>query len=240
MATPQAAGYHRAILVTALPCRIVAEMEDDFHHFCVAITHRGGMIASVDAMAERHPWSLCPAAAAGLQALVGSVVTPSLAEALGRLPIREHCTHMYDLACLATVYAAKGNISARRWDMAVDDPSEGERCARLSIDGVAALDWRIVGSDIVSPFAASLKRDFIGAVAARLSPGEAEAAMLLRRAVFVSGGRRGDLDTRATAADGARNLGGCFVMRPGTAELATRMRGASRQFSDGAVPLGRA
>lgn len=237
MATLQSSGYRRAIIVNrAEPGHVLAEMEDDFHHFRVALMHRGGIVESIAAQAVRHPRSLCPAAAAPLQELVGGAVATSLPEAMRRLPIREHCTHMYDLACLAVVYAASA-VAARRWDIDVTDSLEGERRATLSIDRVPALASRIVKSDIVAPFAASLKGDFVRTAELRMSREAAEVAILLRRAVFVSGGRRADLDARANAADGARNLRACFVMQPEVAKLAPRVRGASRQFSDGMRPL---
>lgn len=230
-------GYRRAIAIRAIdPDLVEAEMEDDFHHFRVALHHREGFVARVEAEAVRHPWSLCPAAAARLNVLVGSALTPVMADALGRSNVRDHCTHMYDLACLAIVYAAKG-VRARRWDMAVNLPAPTPRRARLSVDGRPALAWTIVGSDILEHGGMSLKGDFVTTVTARMAPDEAEQSILLRRAIFVSGGRRRDLDERATAADGARNLGSCFVMQPQVAARATRMRGSSRQFDAGLVPL---
>jgi hypothetical protein len=169
--------------------------------------------------------------------LVGTLLTSSFAEALARLPIREHCTHLYDLACLGIAHAAK-RTGMRRFDMAVADRSEGRTRATLAIDGTSTLDWQVDGTRIVSPHDVDLRREFVDWASTMFDPEEAENAILLRRALFVSNGRRRDLDDAANAAEGSRNMGGCFVMRPGFAERATRVFGASRDFSaDGKRPL---
>jgi hypothetical protein len=211
----------------------VARLEDDFHHFEVTIRHAAGRVTAVDGVAVRHPWTLCPSAAARLEDLVGCALPGTLADALALGHVRSNCTHMYDLACLAMTGAARG-VSGRWYDMTVEDRRQGWTTARLTRDDGLQLTWLVHDDRLVVPdpgAAVSLKGDFVKRVGGVLEPDRAEAAILLRRAVFVSGGRRRNLDLARTAADGARNLGGCFVMQPGVAEKALRVRGSTRDFS---------
>jgi hypothetical protein len=224
--------FRRRIAVSSQDGGAQAWLEDDFHHFRVAIACHDGVVGGIEAEAIRHPWSLCPAAGAQLQALVGTPLDPSLGTVLSRGDIRAHCTHMFDIACLAIASAAR-SIERRYFDMSVEDRVDDRSIATLVRDDGLRLEWRVAGTEIVAPpdlAGTSLKKDFVSRATAILPLEIAEAAILLRRALFVSNGRNRDLDQRATAA-GSRNMGGCFVMRPGIAEHALRMRGQTRDFS---------
>jgi hypothetical protein len=69
---------------------------------------------------------------------------------------------------------------------------------------------------------------FTGWVRDRLSLDEAEAALVLRRAVFISGGRGVDLDApgRTTGP-----MGGCWVWQPERAASAKRNIGSTQDFT---------
>ena len=45
------------------PGEVVADLEDDFHHFRVTLRHDGNVVESVEAESIRWPWSTCPGAA---------------------------------------------------------------------------------------------------------------------------------------------------------------------------------
>src|SRR5258708_34826169 len=71
--------YRRRILVRATaPGEVVADLEDDFHHFRVTLRHDGHVVESVDAESIRWPWSTCPGAAVPLRALAGAPPSPPL------------------------------------------------------------------------------------------------------------------------------------------------------------------
>lgn len=222
------------------PARMVGEVEDDFHHFRVVLDHDGMQVTGIEHVALRTPWSLCPMAGGQLQALVGKPLTPEYAEALDQGDIRSNCTHMYDLACILIAHAARGT-ALRRYDMAVADRVEGRTHGTLRRDDGFTMAYDVDGTEITAPppFAGlSLKRGFPQWATRHLPRDDAEAAIVLRRAIFVSNGRRRDLDDSPNAAVGARNIGGCFVMREGVADRALRIMGASRDYTDSdAKPL---
>jgi hypothetical protein len=219
---------------------MLAELEDDFHHLRVTLEHAGGVVTGIGHTTLRYPWSLCPTAGGQLQTLVGKPLKCELRAALAQGDIRMNCTHLFDLACLAMTAAARG-IARRRYDMTVDIVDPAQRTATLARDDGLQLAWKIQGSEITDPVpftGIGLKRGFVDWAAETLALDEAEAAILLRRAVFVSGGLRRDLDKVRNAAEGARTIGGCFVMREGIAERALRMQGSTRDFTaPGARPL---
>lgn len=224
--------FRRRIAVSSHPGEAEAWVEDDFHHFRVAVSCRAGVVTGVNAEAVRHPWTLCPTAAEQLQELVGTASDPWLGNVMSHGDVRANCTHMFDLACLAIASEARW-AGSRIFDIAVADRIGDETTAVLTRDDGLRLEWRVAGTEIVVPpdlAGISLKKDFVNRVTAMLPLEIAEAAILLRRALFVSNGRNRDLDQRATAAS-SRNIGGCFVMRPGIAEQALRMRGQTRDFS---------
>src|SRR3546814_12532079 len=75
-----------------------------------------------------------------------------------------------------------------------------------------------------------LGRGFTAWAGTSLNTDDAEAALVLRRAIFISGGRgrTEELDRQPHAV--AR--GGCWVQQPERASLATREKGTSRDHSD--------
>lgn len=234
--------FCRSIVLEVDVRSVLAELEDDFHHFLVTLEHAGGLVTGISHTTIRYPWSLCPTAGGQLQGLVGTPLKCELRAALAQGDIRMNCTHLFDLACLAVTAAARG-IVRRRYDIAVNMLNPAQRTATLARDDGFHLAWKIQGSEITDPvlFAGiGLKRGFVDWAADTLALDEAEAAILLRRAVFVSGGLRRDLDEVENAAEGARTMGGCFVMRDGIAEQALRMKGSTRDFTaPGAGPLPR-
>jgi Protein of unknown function (DUF2889) len=232
--------FQRSIVLDADAQSVLAVLEDDFHHFRVTLEHSRGVVTGIRHTTIRYPWSLCPTAGNQLQALVGTPLKCELRAALAQGDIRMNCTHLFDLACLAATAVARG-IARRRYDMAVEMLNPAQRTATLARDDGFQLAWKIQGSEIADPvpFAGiGLKRGFVDWAADTLALDEAEAAILLRRAVFVSGGLRRDLDEVQNAAEGARTIGGCFVMREGIAERAFRMKGSTRDYSlPGTAPL---
>jgi len=50
-------AYLRRIRLTAARSEVVAEMEDDFHHFEVRLGHDGQRVTEIHSAAIRYPWS---------------------------------------------------------------------------------------------------------------------------------------------------------------------------------------
>lgn len=215
---PNGAGEARAVV------------EDDYHHFRVAIIHDGTRITATCADSGRQPFSLCSAAGERLTELVGMPLSPDMTAAFRLTDARLQCTHQFDLAALAIANAARGT-SQRRYHVVVPDTDGERKSAILSRDGVAILQWSLEGTTITAP--APFTGQTIGAgftdwVVKSMSLDEAEAALVMRRAVFISGGRN---LRRNEIPNHAPSNGGCWVQQPERNELALRSPGSKHDFT---------
>jgi hypothetical protein len=229
--------FRRAIRILAEPGVARAEVEDDFHHFAVAIRHDGGGVTEARGRAIRHPWSLCPMARDALPSLRGLPVTTDPTAVYRHVDPRLQCTHMLELAALAVTQAARGP-GARRYDATVGDPIDGRVGAELSCDGATVVRWSLEGGIIVEPAERRGQRPaaYRSAVLADLPHEEAERLLILRRVIGLGTARGMDIDQFPTAANMDRGAA-CFVFRPGVAEHAARNYGSERDFSTGPGPL---
>ena len=99
----------------------------------------------------------------------------------------------------------------------------------MSVDAVVTEPERWAGI--------SVKKGFTEWASANLPADDRDMALILRRSLFLGRGRR-ELDSRRTAGDNSRNIGGCFVMQPELAKQALRMVGSTWDFpKDGKGPL---
>lgn len=207
-----------------------AAVEDDFHHFRVSILHDGACVAGAQAQAPRRPWTACALAADRLTELIGMELSPRASAVMAHTEQRLQCTHMFDIAGLAIAAAARG-IATRRYEAVVPDRIGRKSEPVLTRDGVEVMRWKLDGAIITAPalFAGvGVHAGFSQWVDTHLSLDDAEAALVLRRAVFISGGRGRDLDSAIHAP--AR--GGCFVQQPERAESVKRMIGSTFDFTD--------
>jgi len=234
---PSARGsLHRTVRVAVRDGEARAVVEDDFHHFRVTIGHTGGVVTRAEAEAFRFPFSLCPAAGERLGEIVGMTVTPLMADVFRRTDARMQCTHQFDLAAVAVAAAARG--TPRRYDIEVPDPVDGSTVATLDRDGTRIMDWRVESYAIAAPArfgGISLGAGFTEWVTANLDVEQAEAALVLRRGVFISRGRA--ILEALDRAPHAMTTGGCWVQQPGRSRTAMREVGSARDFTGGAHAL---
>jgi hypothetical protein len=229
--------YRRRIRLTASPTSgsVIAELEDDFHHFRVTVAHDGARVTGVGGAGVRFPWSTCPAAAAQLEPLVGMALSIRSTAVGDVVSARDNCTHMFDLAGLAVAHAARGG-GRRQYDVVVSDPVDGRRRATLDHDGERLLSWLVDRNTILEPlpFAGqALRGGFLAWAEAALEPDTAEAAIVLRRACHIAHGRVQDLDVYDDAAPLLPIMSGaCFTFQPERAPRALRMKGTIRDFTD--------
>jgi len=233
MNTPES-GLHRTIAVTVHPDQARALVQDDFHHFRLAIHHDGTHITGVSGEAVRFPYSLCPQSRSALDDLIGLPLTSRIFDISATINARHQCTHQFDLAALTVAAAARGKD--RRYTMFVTDPTEDDHCeAHLTRDDGFSLHWSITGRIITAPpvFAGITVDHGFTAWAADLTDEDlAEAALVLRRAHFVLGGRAilNDLNERHLAP----SRGSCYVMQPERSDDAERIPTPHR---DGTQPF---
>jgi hypothetical protein len=201
-------GLWRRIAIHPAPGVIVGGLEDDVHRFTLRLAHEDGVVTGAEAHATRFPWSTCPGAAPFIaEQLVGR----TLAE-VAALDAYAHCTHLYELAVLCAAHA--GDAAPVVFDLKVGDrpTSEDRAVAMLEENGAEVLRWDMLGTLLEGPGAwtgrdlrklSTWKRD--------LSPEVAERAMMLRRAVQVSGARRQPEVFGVRAGERSERMGACFT-----------------------------
>jgi hypothetical protein len=225
-----------------------AAVEDEQHHFCLRLHHDGRTVTAVEGRAVRWPWSPCIESSAALGAAVGITLSGDFG-ALGRwTSARQQCTHQFDLLGLAIVHAASTSAVAgvphrahrRQYDATVPDWVTSPFSATLERDGVTILDWQTDRDTILSPnrFAGvNLRHRFIDWCTSSLDLDTAEAALVLRRAVWMSPSRLLDLEACDTAVEGRLAPDVCFTAQPQRIELAVRNRDSLRDYGASADPL---
>lgn len=231
-------AYRRRIRVhTAEPGVVVSELEDDFHHFVVTLTHDGEHVLSCENTSHRWPWSTCPDAAEPLRKLAGMPLSRRFTAAGAWTDPKQNCTHQFDTACHAITHAASDR-ETRVYDLEIPrrDPGTGETNVRLWVDGEPRLAWTINWGGIDAPpppfDAAPWRGGFMRWADATLPEDDAECAIVLRRACDIGMGRGMDLDGIPVADQLPPTMGGiCHTMQPGVVEVAFRHVGSIRDFA---------
>jgi hypothetical protein len=245
--------YRRRILVRATaPDTVMADLEDDFHHFRVTLRHDGAVVSSVDAESIRWPWSTCPGAAERLRALAGAPLTRRWTHAARWTNPALNCTHQFDAAAHAITHAARvrdGMSEVRQYDVeiaALLARGEEQALNRLWVDGTLALQWHMQPAreplDLPPALAgAPWRGGFLRWADEHLDPDAAERACALRRACDIGMGRGMPLDDIPVASQLPGSMRGvCHSLQPDVAPVAFRNVGSIRDFSENPERLARA
>lgn len=218
-------------------------MEDDFHHFGVALGHDDGRIRTVEVWSERYPWQTCPGAAVPLQGLVGKPLVARASDIGAMIDMRLQCTHLFDLAGLTSAFIVAG-AEHRAYEALVSDrvrhsaephyltPVFGQGTAQLWRDGVQVVQWQLDGDCIIAPEVPpgqTLGKGFREWTQA-LDVEQAEFAFVLRRAILIAGGRTLDHDRFASAAQ-MQLPALCHTFQPAQRQQALRCVGSTRDYS---------
>lgn len=211
--------YRRRIVLHADATRAFAALEDDFHHLYVDIVHDGHRVIDITGKTLRIPRSTCPDAVQKLLELKGR----PLAEGYGGIDARQQCTHLFDIARLAMTHGLRGG--RRQYDLSVPDAVDKASHPELRRDGQTILEWDIKGRHITGPEPYAGSELFGKADWKHLDPEILEAAMILRRAVWISYGRRGPAAERQAREQGVpvetihimptSLMGACYSHQPG-------------------------
>lgn len=213
---------------------VVGELEDDFHHFRTRVTHDGHKVTAIEGEGLRIPWTTCAGAGAPLEALCGAPLLPSAVDVARHTDVRLQCTHLYDAAVLAVANAARGHAH-RIYDATIPDRNDGRACVTLARDGTIVLAWHVNGMQITepAPYAGQgMLAGFVRWCYATLDIEDAEAAQVLRRAVFIALGRQYDFDRIPRAGGFAGVAGRCHTFNEDRIEEATRVHGTVRYLRD--------
>ncbi|WP_421912030.1 DUF2889 domain-containing protein [Marinobacter sp.] len=223
--------FRRRIEINAVSQdEIRATLEDDFHHFRVAIRYANGKVTDVHGFADRYPYSACPAAADPLKSLVGMELSEIAHSVTRYTDARHQCTHMLDLAGLVIANANRQSDKLL-YDIVVPMRVNDKTKAELRRNGKPYLTWNVEKTIITSPppyDGVDLNHGMARWAIDHLSPEESEAALVLRRSVIISRGRERNLDLQ----EHARPLGVCFSQQPVRAEQAIRVKGSTLDFTN--------
>ena len=230
---PGHSGLRRRILLQPEHDAVRGEVEDDFHHFVVTLHHDRERITHVSTAAPRHPWTSCPAAGDLLAARLRGV---PLGEAAGFDSPYAHCTHMLDLALLAAAHA-RDHVPLL-YSMFVADHASAPRSAQLWRGESIVLDWMLDGDQVAAGPGNGNNLRRLREWLPELAPRLREPATVLRRAIFISSGRRFDYEDIDNASALTRQVGACFTFQPERSGTALPMRGSRIDFTGGrAGPL---
>jgi hypothetical protein len=215
--------------------QVAGSVQDDFHHFALRITHDEAVIRGVEAETIRAPWSTCPAASIPLQRLVGAALFERASD-IGRvIDMRAQCTHLFDLVGLLVALAWRGDAG-----LGYDAYVRGEGPtfdARLDCNGEQMLHWQVVDNYVAGATSVSLGRGF-REWTETLPVAPAEHAFVLRRAVFVAGGRRQRLEEWASPDDLRLPVDVCYSLGSVVRQTAIRTIGTRVDFAAMAATAG--
>lgn len=227
----------RRVRLTGIPGVVLAELEDHAHAMRCRLHHADGRITAIEPDFHRVPLNTCPGAAIPLRELIGEPVgLPARAFFVGGRA-RRNCTHMFDLAWLASRQAARGEGSRTyAFDMRDSADETAELEARL--DGRLLFRWRLEGDVIAepAPFAGlNLFKGFATWLgdAPDLADEVIEAAMMAQKLRMIEAARQyilppgllGPRERQAVA-------GACHGYAAATIEEAFRPGDNHRDFSD--------
>lgn len=221
-------GYRRSISIAPAPTRVEINLEDDFHHMRVALTHADDVVTDIDAEMIRAPWTTCP----GAETRLKQTFTGQHLESFRHRGERTtNCTHLHDMALLGAAHAHDSALT--RFDILVSDPVDGQIHAELRRNGEQKLHWIINGFVLATPAdAAGIGLMRLSPYIASLSGENQEEARLLRWGAIIAHGRAIPLDQQSNAEAMPAN---CFTFQPETAKRAVRV-GEIRDFTASGEP----
>ena len=225
----------RRIRLTGAPGQVLGELEDHAHGMRCLIQHDGHVVTAVTSEFRRIPMNTCLGAGEPLQALVGTPIGCDFGTFYRDGRARMNCTHMFDIAWLATAHAARGE-TVRTYDVEVPDEVDGASDVRLLRDGEVLLRWSIRNSIVEAPQALAgqhLFRGFTTWALAHLDGDDLEAALVLQKGCFVAQARRWTIvPGPISAEEKVANVGVCHGFGRARIEGAERLDDTKRDFTD--------
>lgn len=198
--------------------------------------HADGRITAVDPDFHRYPLSTCPGAADPLQALVGEPIGQSARDFFGGGRARRNCTHMLDLAWLASRHATRGE-GVRTYAIDIPDSLDEREDIHALCDGAEILRLHVEDGMILSPepFAGRhLFRGFASWLSAQTELAEEviEAAVIAQKVSMIIAARRYILPPGPLRERERREIAGaCHGYAVETIGRVFRREGTVRDFS---------
>lgn len=229
--------YRRRIRLFAEAGAVQAALEDTNHAMRLVLRHDGARIVEIRPEFRRYPLTVCPGAAAPLQAFIGTALATPLRRLLSEHDPRAHCTHIYDLTVLGIAQALRGG--ARQYDVEIPDEHPGPVWSRVLRDGEEVHRWQTFEARIVAPGPLAgrplLKGFTLWAIERFAGDAEAlEAAMVFQKGYLVGYSRRYDPDAYAgqRADEHAPMRGKCHAYSEPAVFEGVSLAGMSRDLTD--------
>jgi hypothetical protein len=222
-------------------CRTVARLTDPFHEMECELVCEGTRLATINGVMRRYPTTLCPGANASLQAFVGLDLLDAAKQMYAPASHRGNCTHLLDLAWLATQHAVRSEV-ARTYEACVPDEQGGASVvAELRRNGEVVHRWNIDHGLVTAPANVQglpLLKGFWANASARFDRDDLEAAMVLARAYLIAIGRA--YDTQAWAGRSVKDntplRDRCYAYSSDRLDAGYFLAGHVRDFSDQIPP----
>lgn len=185
-----AGAFRRRIRLTKDGQCVLAMLDDNHHAMWCRLHHNGRVAVRFESAMLRVPLTTCPAAAALLDELIGLLLSTDRNALFAGGRARRHCTHLFDIAALAFLFATAPEDS-RTIDVLIPD----NRAGRLTVSGMLnsepALEFVVEGERIVCPPELAdqhLKRGFVSWASARFDGVLLDVALMMQKAFMVAEG----------------------------------------------------
>lgn len=220
-------------------------MEDDFHHFGVAIeADDEGRVRDARMASPRTPFTTCHTASLPLRQLIGQPLIARASDVGELVTLKMQCTHVIELAALVMAYIGRASQGPLDYEIVIPDreilPIEPGRprrrragMAHLLVNGERSLDWSVDDDTVLGPAPFEGWPIYEGfrqrteALAADL----ADQAMTLRRGLFVSRGRGVATEDLGRDPHGRKPV--CHTFQPAQHHAHVKRLPTRKSFDDG-------
>jgi hypothetical protein len=202
--------------------------------------HADGVVTDIDARTLRIPTTACPGATLVLRELVGLPLATPQRALYDTSRVRQHCTHLFDIAALAIAHAARPVGTERVYDAAVPDEVDHPVAVTVACNGELIHCWLVREHRIVEPtrFAGNPVLGGFARWANAAFEGDAlEAAMVLARTCFIATGAAYLTETWTGLPLRLNEgmAGVCHAYAPETLGSSWFIGGGRRDFTNGVV-----
>jgi Protein of unknown function (DUF2889) len=215
-------GTYRRLIRLHIPepgC-VQGALADDCHAFRVELRHDGQRVTAVDSQSIRYPLDVCPGAGTALQTVIGAPIDESMLSLKSHANHSTNCTHLFDLASLCIIQAAREKTERERlYEIAIPDLIYRRTTGVLQCNGRDVLVLAVDGGRISSPEryrGQNIFRGFARWAVGELRGEELAAALILQRGFLVSGARAHNLSGMGVVAALSTSMprGVCFATQP--------------------------
>lgn len=169
---------------------VLATLDDNHHAMWCRLHHDGQAAVRVESGMPRVPLTTCPAAAALLDELIGLPLSTVRSDLFAGGRARRQCTHLFDIAALALLFANAPEDS-RTIDVVIPDDLAGRLTVSGMLNGETAIEFVVQSERIASPpelAGQHLKLGYVPWASARFGGAYLDVALMMQKAFMVAEG----------------------------------------------------